>query len=260
MPKKILRGVTGEEAIQENKDFSIKLCLERVSATEDYCKSMRKWLSSPGDMDPEEIESLRESTKESERYCDSMRQCLKPNASIDRKDKFGVTALTRAIIVNDLGSIRLLLNCKADSNLGNEDGTTPLIQAARMDCSLEIMKVLLKKKADVNAHDYDNGHTPLMFLSMHASVPTVKLLLEEKCIEVDKKDFYGNTALMHAVEQCFENEGKLPLNIIRTLRDCHANLHVKNMEGKNVFDLIEEVKGPYFKRVREALGLLPKKK
>ncbi len=71
----------------------------------------------------------------------------------------GFTALLFAARQDDLASTRALLNAKADVNLADPDGTTPLIEAI-VNFHFDLAAFLLDHGADPNARDH-NGRSPL---------------------------------------------------------------------------------------------------
>ena len=71
----------------------------------------------------------------------------------------GFTALLFAARQDDLASTRALLNAKADMNLSDPDGTTPLIEAI-VNFHFDLAAFLLDHGADPNARDH-NGRSPL---------------------------------------------------------------------------------------------------
>ncbi len=198
-----------------------------------------------------EIKDLIAMIDEEEKYHNSMRQCLQPNTNIDKKDKFGVSALMRSIRVNDPYGIQFLLKKKADANQRSKDGTTPLIEAARGDCSSGIMRLLLAADADVNAQNNVDGRTPLILSN---SVLKAKLLLKNGA-KVDKQDLRGFTALMHVVKKCFKYQGEAQLDLIRMFHKHGADSYIKNGQGKSVVDLIRGKNGSYFQNIIIVLGL-----
>jgi uncharacterized protein len=71
----------------------------------------------------------------------------------------GFTALLFAARQDDLASTRALVNAKADVNLADPDGTTPLIEAI-VNFHFDLAAFLLDHGADANARDH-NGRSPL---------------------------------------------------------------------------------------------------
>ena len=94
----------------------------------------------------------------------------------------------------------------ADINSLDEEGGTPLVNAARNGKSLKVFELLLKGGADVNAHCVEML-TPLMFVSTMAqdkdsakeAIDKLKLLNEYK-LDINQKDIGGNNALMYALQ------------------------------------------------------------
>jgi quinoprotein dehydrogenase-associated probable ABC transporter substrate-binding protein len=81
--------------------------------------------------------------------------------------------LSNAIIANDAERIKFLVSKGADVNKADDQGWTPLQNAARQRHD-ELIKVLIDLGADVNAGD----PTPLAAAAMRDHVPSIKVLLE----------------------------------------------------------------------------------
>ena len=93
--------------------------------------------------------------------------------------------------------VRLLIAAGADVNKGNDDGSTPLCQAAANNRT-ECVKLLLAAPGiDVNKAN-KHGWTPLFVASWHNRVGCVKLLLSAPGIDVNKADKRGQTPLHNA--------------------------------------------------------------
>ena len=69
--------------------------------------------------------------------------------------------LNRAVGINDIKTVKALLDKGADVNVKDNSGSTPLIYAAR-NGRTEVLKALIDKGAEVNAKDI-NGNTPLIW-------------------------------------------------------------------------------------------------
>jgi len=76
---------------------------------------------------------------------------------INRSDSYGYTSLSKAALYNSPTICKILLDYKADPNIGNKINITPL-HVAKNDT---IMNLLLNAGADINVKD-DNGTTPLL--------------------------------------------------------------------------------------------------
>ncbi|HSB12011.1 MAG TPA: ankyrin repeat domain-containing protein, partial [Blastocatellia bacterium] len=87
----------------------------------------------------------------------------------------GTTPLMQAVMYGDAGSVRSLLDNRADPNIRNEAGATALMWAVD---DLEKTRLLLDHGADVNATS-DDGRTPLLIAaSQRGSNDVVKLLID----------------------------------------------------------------------------------
>jgi len=145
-----------------------------------------------------------------------IKNLLDRNASVNTKDKDGITPLMRAAHGGHIEAVKLLIGKGADVNAAEKDGYSVLIVTESMPFSsqIEIVKLLIERGANVNAksrngwtalmeaakgHNYlrksliDKGHKDV------ALVPTefAKLLIE-KGADVNAKDSVGRTALLIA--------------------------------------------------------------
>src|SRR5262245_7956374 len=83
-------------------------------------------------------------------------------------------AIYKAIRTNDLAGLKALVQTRADANVADPAGETPLMHAAAAG-SLEAMTYLLDQGADVNAQN-SFGSTPLIWSA--TELAKVRLLLD----------------------------------------------------------------------------------
>ena len=100
-------------------------------------------------------------------------------AAVNQQGAGGRTALGQAALYGRTAEARLLLEHGADPNLCDNDGYSPLIQAAMApgDAGLGAAALLLDAKADVD-HQEEGGGTALMVACQCSNVEVAKLLLE----------------------------------------------------------------------------------
>lgn len=109
-------------------------------------------------------------------------ELLASGADPNETNQFGSTALSGVSGMcdeNDVQSLyisRLLLDHGADINFANEEGITPIANAAAMGCDSNVY-YLLQRGADLNLRS-SNGTTTLMFAVQSGDESTVKLLLD----------------------------------------------------------------------------------
>ncbi len=116
----------------------------------------------------------------------------------------------------------------------NRGGFTPLLYAARAGC-VACVDELLKSKADINLED-PHGTTPLVLALMNLRFDTAKFLIE-KGANISLWDYYGQTPLyvavdMHAVPAGFRadvpsTDTAVSMDIIEMLLDRGANVNVQ---------------------------------
>ncbi len=186
-------------------------------------------------------------------------ELIKDGVNIEKKDKFGYTALMMASMYGNVEVVEALLSRGAKVDEKNDSGYTALIWASAND-HVEIVKALLDAGAKVNekndtgytalmtasANDYvevvktlldagakvdeknDKGYTALIWASIHADVEVVKTLLSRGA-KVDEKDKFGGTALMRASERG-------DVEVVKLLLNNGADVTITKDDGKTAID------------------------
>jgi ankyrin repeat protein len=147
--------------------------------------------------------------------------------------------------IGDQKMVKLLLTKKADPNLADDRGYTPLYEAILKD-NRDMVKFLIENKADPNAliKSFYGNFTPLM----NANDPAVVRLLIEKGACVNEQNEQGATALMLLVGERTgivgggmsrlrgfpKDEDKLA--IIKILLESGAQINLKDHKGKTALD------------------------
>jgi ankyrin repeat protein len=122
---------------------------------------------------------------------------LKWHADANMANSKGWTALHAAMdSVDRVAIIKLLLECKADPNLQNDYGSTPIVLAAQ-DGRTDAVHLLLQSGADVKVRS-SSGSTSLHRAARDGHLDTVKLLVEEGAADCNYKKSDGSTALYMA--------------------------------------------------------------
>ncbi len=103
-------------------------------------------------------------------------QNLADGQNVDQIDSLGQSALIAAVSHNSLDIAKLLLDHKANPNLPDGSGWTPLIYGAYFGGSAELLTELLNHGADINARN-DRGVTALFLASAAGHEEQVKFLL-----------------------------------------------------------------------------------
>jgi len=160
------------------------------------------------------------------------------NNDINIKNAQGLTALMIACrnskICNNMNTIKLLLNSKANVDLQDNCGWSALMMASRYsnsDSSIEIVKLLFDHKANVDLQD-NYGWSALMIASRYSN-ETIKLLLDHKA-NIDLQNSNGWSALIIASR--YSNE-KSTIETVKLLLDYKANVDLQNNNNLNALML-----------------------
>ncbi|XP_057984033.1 ankyrin repeat domain-containing protein EMB506, chloroplastic [Malania oleifera] len=121
-----------------------------------------------------------------------MDKLLEDSLDIDIVDKYGFTALHKAIIGKKEAVISHLLRKGASPHVRDLDGATPLHYAVQVG-AFQTVKLLIKYKVDVNAAD-DDGWTPLHIAMQSRSRDIAKVLLVNGA-DKTRRNKNGKTAL-----------------------------------------------------------------
>lgn len=93
-----------------------------------------------------------------------------------------------------------ILQMEPDINIQNNVGNTPLMISLMRNLNETIINKFLEIEQDINAQNM-NGYTALMYaLKNSYSTEIINKILNFKGINVNLKDYYGNTALIYAIK------------------------------------------------------------
>lgn len=127
--------------------------------------------------------------------------------------------------------INFLLSLGADVNTKDEDGWTPLLQAALKNDELAV-RTLLASGADVNARCecpgyYHGGWSALMLAAQGQSSGIIKILLNAGA-HINARDNEGQTALIKAAKDDTKDQSE----IVGILLSAGADINVRDNEGR----------------------------
>jgi len=112
----------------------------------------------------------------------------------------------------------------ADVNARTNEGTTPLMLAARYNQNPEMITTLLKAGADIKARDGD-GSTALIYAARHTENPEVITTLLGAGADLNVQTKAGNTALILAARYNQNPE------VTMTLLKAGADVNLRNKSG-----------------------------
>lgn len=114
-----------------------------------------------------------------------------------------LTALQDACNCNNIELVKKLIDINAKINLTNSTGNNALLNGVKKDFE-QIVKVLLERKANPNISDSD-GKTPLHIATQKRNIIMTRMLLNANCNTVNSQDSKGNTPLIYACyNECSE--------------------------------------------------------
>lgn len=157
---------------------------------------------------------------------DIMRYLLDKGADVNFQGVLGETPLMYGAIQTEPEVVRLLLNRGAKANTQNKKGETALMLGVE---SPEIVSLLLARGALVNMRDHEGG-TALMQAAKIGRSESVQLLLRAKAA-VNEQDNQGATALMQAVKS-----NVVYGDTIKPLLDYGADINLPDKSGHTVIE------------------------
>ena len=156
---------------------------------------------------------------------------LVTNDSVNVEDCDGNHALHTASRSSNIVTVRLLVDCGADTNAVNKHGQTPLHRAAggEKDCP-ELCEILLKHDANVNAV-YKDGNQPLHLACKQGHTKTVKWMLSHGA-DTNAVNKHGQTPLHTAAD----GEKDCP-ELCETLLKHDASINAVDKDGNQPLHL-----------------------
>ncbi len=197
---------------------------------------------------------------------------------IDDGGKSGYTVLHWAVATSNVTAVDFLLSKRANPNVADQNGTTPLHVAAFCAIKTDVLGLILEKEVDINSRE-QNGDTPLSLAIRAKNVIGIKLLLEkgadptvrnensdtpihlaaaafnknsaildlllanEKKIDFDERNNAGMTALHVALKES-------NVEAARFLLSKGANPHIADENGVTPLQLLKKVL-KYFRQLQK---------
>ncbi len=157
---------------------------------------------------------------------------VEKGANLNKRDSYGYTPLSRAILRQRVDYIDLLINNGADLETPNEFGFTPVLTAISMGDKRTLNK-MVAKGIDINKQTGPRGFSPLKHAVTNGQGGILVDVLALNP-ELDAKDPEGNTALHYAV---MVNA----LEKIALLKTAGANPRIPNNAGRTAINLAQDL-------------------
>ncbi|AAR83579.1 CNPV233 ankyrin repeat protein [Canarypox virus] len=128
-----------------------------------------------------------------------IRLLLDYGADVNAVNSYGFTALHDAVRYNNIGIVKLLLSRGIDTTIKSKSGFTAFIYATRVK-NVDILKCILKHYNGYKDYIYDSCALTETIYVNTKDIDRVTILLDLG-LNVDLRNYLGNTALHVAVEQ-----------------------------------------------------------
>ena len=145
-----------------------------------------------------------------------------PDIDVNQTSREGETPIFRAVRWSRHTALRLLIDHKADYNIPQSEGLTPLAIAAKQNDAEALMLLLSQAHIDTNFPD-QNGFSPLMHASSENNIACVRDLLKHG-VEIEAVNITGATALSQAAA----HGHKIP---VKLLFKAGANINTQDSSG-----------------------------
>ena len=124
-----------------------------------------------------------------------IKRLLAAGISVDTRDSHGASPLSWAALRNHVRSIPVLLDCRADINLANQGGDTPLMESLCFN-SDDVLKLLLEAGADYTK-EVSYGDPILHDVAIYGGLRTIDVVRAAKLpgIDINATNKKGKTAL-----------------------------------------------------------------
>jgi len=139
-------------------------------------------------------------------------------------------ALVLATLNGNLAKVKYLVEQRADVNITNKSGSTPLLVASSKG-HRDIVEFLLENRAGVNIANKHND-TPLMLGAASGDLDLVKLLLNAGA-KVNAQNKHNDTPLMFAAEN-----GNT--DVVKLLLEAGANVNFRDADGDTALGLARQ--------------------
>eukprot|EP00833_Pecoramyces_ruminatium_P014404 jgi/Orpsp1_1/1188436/evm.model.d7180000064838.2 len=149
------------------------------------------------------------------------------------KNKKGESAFSLSLKLRNKSLIEIIMNNKSfDFNYFDVNNNN-LLMVYSLSNNMNIIKKLLNKNIGLLNQVNNKNENALIIATKLCNKDAVRVFIENN-VNVNQQDYLGNTALYYAIEMNCKY-------IINALVYAHADMNLKNKEGKSALDLAKEV-------------------
>ncbi|MEV0247086.1 ankyrin repeat domain-containing protein [Nocardia sp. NPDC050712] len=162
----------------------------------------------------------------------AVRAALNQRARVDTRDSAGRTPLMIAVLDDNVGVARVLLEFGADPNATDNRGESPWVNTG-VTGSVAMMEALLPARPDLTLRNRFGGNA-LIPAAEKGHLDFVREVLRQTDIEIDHINDLGWTALLEAVY--YGDGSTVYRDIARVLVDHGADVTIRDANGRTAYD------------------------
>lgn len=157
------------------------------------------------------------------------------NLDVSIKNKKGESAFSLSLKLQNRSLIEVLMNHPSFDFSFFDSNNNNLLMLYSIVNDTEIIEKILAKNIGLLNHVNNKNENALIIATKLRNKDVVNILLDYDDININQQDYLGNTAIHYAVQMKCKF-------IIKALIFSHADINLKNKEGKSALDLASELK------------------
>lgn len=153
------------------------------------------------------------------------KQLIEKGADVNERYRVGRTALYCACNRGFVECTKMLLEANANMDTADNYGYTPLHMAS-LNGHTECVKLLVERKANVKAKS-NSGESPLHLAAREGYLVCIEMLIQSDVLrELDARDNYGDTPIVHAILNYHRDAVELLLDKGAKMINIHPSIEI----------------------------------